>query len=270
VPNSRAAFTQAQINNVFAPPDWHPEDHPPMPDVVAHGRAPALIACAYCHLPDGKGRPENAALAGLPAAYIAAQVAAIRVGARRSAWSGAFGPIEMMRSAAAAATDAEIAIAAAYFSKLTMTRRVEVVESQRVPKTHVAGWLYVPTPGAGTEPLGQRIIEIATDHERHERRDSASGYRAYVPLGSVERGRVIAVGSGSTPACVICHGADLRGATLAPPIAGRSPTYIVRQLLAYKSGARATAPAQAMQPVVARLNMEDVIAVAAYAAAQTP
>jgi cytochrome c553 len=53
---------------------------------------------------------------------------------------------------------------------------------------------------------------------------------------------------------------------LIPPLAGRYPTYIVRQLLAFKTGARYTAASQPMQAVVARLSVEDMIAVAAYAA----
>jgi len=53
---------------------------PPMPRIVAHGRDDAW-ACAYCHLPNGQGRPENAPLAGLPAAYIVEQVNAQSCGA---------------------------------------------------------------------------------------------------------------------------------------------------------------------------------------------
>ena len=59
----------------------------------------------------------------------------------------------------------------------------------------------------------RRIIEVAVDHERHELRDPATAYRAYVPQGSIARGRTIAqIGRGGTAvACVACHGADLRG-----------------------------------------------------------
>jgi hypothetical protein len=49
-----------------------------------------------------------------------------------------------MHAAVVAATDAEITAAAAYFSGLRMTRRFDVVEARRVPRTHVAGWMYVP------------------------------------------------------------------------------------------------------------------------------
>lgn len=100
VPNSAASFTWKEVKDLFAVPDWHAAAHPPMPEIVARGRKPAVYACGYCHLPDGTGRPENASLAGLPAEYIVAQVMAIRRGERRSAANGAYLPIEFMRTAA--------------------------------------------------------------------------------------------------------------------------------------------------------------------------
>src|SRR5205814_8596418 len=39
-----AGFTETQVNDPFAPPDWYPNEHPPMPEVVAHGRKPDLRA----------------------------------------------------------------------------------------------------------------------------------------------------------------------------------------------------------------------------------
>jgi cytochrome c553 len=265
-------FKRTQVTDLFYAPDWFPDSHPPMPDVVARGRQPDVYACGYCHLPDGKGRPENASLAGLPAAYIVAQVADFRSGARRSALRGPHRPNDSMLATAQGSTDEEVAAAAEYFSKLPMTRRVEVIEATRVPQTREIGWLYVATAGAGTEPLGLRIIEMPLDHERHELRDPASLYRAYVPRGSVMRGRDLAErgGNGLTVACVGCHGADLRGSGLVPPLAGRSPTYILRQLLAFRTGARASVAGQPMLPVVAQLSVEDMVAVAAYAASRAP
>ena len=272
VPGSSATYTLAQVGELFAVPDWHPDSHPPMPEVVAHGRKPAVYACGYCHLPDGSGRPENAPLAGLPAAYVVAQMAAFRSGARRSAWTRPNLPADLMHKVAALVADEEVAAAAAYFANLRLTRRIEIVETRRVPVTRVAGWLYVVNEGSAAEPLGERIIEVAPDHERHELRDSATGYRAYVPPGSVARGRAIAQRGvdGPATACTACHGADLRGTGLVPPLADRSPTYVLRQLLAFRSGARATDAGQPMQPVVQRLGLGEMIAVAAYVAAQPP
>src|SRR5260370_23193712 len=60
VPQSRVTFTEAQTRGQFAVVDWHPQTHESPPSVVVHGRRPTVIACGYCHLPDGEGRPENA------------------------------------------------------------------------------------------------------------------------------------------------------------------------------------------------------------------
>src|ERR1700733_1869977 len=37
VPDSTVTFTTAQLRDHFFAPDWHPRDHAPMPDIVAHG-----------------------------------------------------------------------------------------------------------------------------------------------------------------------------------------------------------------------------------------
>jgi hypothetical protein len=70
IDGSTAAFSLVDIRFGQDVIDWFPGDHPPMPSVVAHGPArmgAATRGCASCHLPTGKGRPENAAPAGLPA-----------------------------------------------------------------------------------------------------------------------------------------------------------------------------------------------------------
>jgi len=54
---------------------------------------------------------------------------------------------------------------------------------------------------------------------------------------------------GPTVACAPCHGADLRGGVNeAPPIAGRSPIYIYRQLTDIRNGARKGPSVEKMQP----------------------
>ena len=273
VPGSRVEFTRSQVTDLFAPPDWHPNSHPPMPEVVARGRKPEVIACGYCHLPDGQGRPENAPLARPPGRLHrgAGGCFSQRRTTQRLAWS-AHPATDLMLATAESATEAEVAEAARYFSGLSMKPGVEVIESASVPGTHVAGWLYVPTEGAAREPLGERIIEVAVHHERHELRDAKLGYLAYVPPGSIARGHDIVAkgGDGVTLPCGSCHGADLRGAGLVPPIAGRSPTYILRQLIGFRTGARAGADGAAMQPVVARLDVDDMIAIASYIGSLEP
>src|SRR5262249_50809266 len=66
VPGSTATFTLTQVRDRQFSPDWHPDEHPPQPEVVARGRAPDVPACGFCHRADGPGGPENANLMGLP------------------------------------------------------------------------------------------------------------------------------------------------------------------------------------------------------------
>jgi len=271
VPNSGARFTLRQAVDRFAPPEWHPGRHPPMPDVVAHGRRPDLFACAYCHLPNGMGRPENVPLAGLPEGYIIAQLADFRSSARRNPLPGWI-PGNSMHAVAMSATEADVAAAARYFSGLPFTPRVRVIEAARIPRMRQAAFVYARIPGAGTEPIGSRIVEGPPDFERHELRDDAMIYVAYVSPGSIKRGRSIATKgtNGLATACVTCHGTTLVGTGLIPPLAGRYPTYLVRQLLAFKTGARSTPASKPMQAVVAPMSVADMIAVAAYAASLAP
>jgi cytochrome c553 len=272
VADSRIAYTRPQLEDLYAAPDWFPERHPPMADVVARGRQPLVPACAFCHLPDGTGRPENAALAGLPAEYIRTQVADMRGHVRRRAWQGPWRPSDLMQQVADNATDAEVAAAAQYFSGLPMRRKTEIVESATVPKTRETRFVNVVNEGAGDEPLGQRLIEGPVDLARHERRDPNATYRAYVPVGSIARGKAIATTGidGLPTACVTCHGAGLRGNGAFPPLAGRSPSYLLRQLLAFRTGMRAAPLAAPMAPVVAKLGLDDMISIAAYAASLDP
>ena len=272
VPRSRVTFTEAQLNNLFSAPDWFPQSHPAMPGVVARGRAPDVYACGFCHTPGGQGRPENASLAGLPAAYIVQQVADFKSGARRSAWPGDYRPADRMIEVAAHITPEEVASAAAYFSKQKLESHVHVLERVRVPRARAVGWVYAVIPGGGDEPLGERLMEFAPDPIRHEHRDDSMRYLAYVPPGSIARGKAIAQSglAGTTAPCITCHGSKLQGMGLFPRLAGRSPTYLLRQLLAFRSGARTGVAGQPMRVIAGNLGMGDMIAVAAYAASSAP
>lgn len=271
VPNSRATFTLAQTQDFFSPPDWHPSAHPAMPEIVARGRKPDVYACAYCHLPNGQGRPENASLAGLPAPYIVRQMADFKNGARKSS-EPRHKPVAAMIANETKATDPEIQSAAQYFSKLPRKSWIRVVETSTVPKTHVSGWMLVASTPAATEPIGQRIIETPKNLERTELRDDTSGFIAYVPPGSIQKGKTLATtgGSGKTVPCAKCHGPGLRGSADGPPIAGRSPSYLVRQLYDIRSGARSGVLPQQMQKPVKSLKLDDMIAIAAYVSSLRP
>src|SRR5882724_5308370 len=88
VPDSALMLTLTQVRDLFYSPDWHPDDHPPQPEVVARGRRPDVFACGFCHRADGPGGPESANLMGLPAAYITQQIADFKSGARKSSVMG--------------------------------------------------------------------------------------------------------------------------------------------------------------------------------------
>ena len=270
VPGSDAAFTSSQIADMTNVPDWHPAAHPAMPGVVAHGRRPDFFACAYCHLPNGEGHPESASLAGLAASYIITQIADFRSGARKSS-EPTFLPALNMTDREWKASDQEIAAAADYFSKLERKPWIRVVETSTVPKTHVAGWMLVADTPAATEPIGQRIIETPENFERAELHDDTAGFVAYVPEGSIKRGKLLAsVGDGKVQPCAKCHGPGLRGSGNVPPIAGRSPSYIVRQLYDMQSGSRHGVLSQQMRKQVEKLSLDDMIALAAFASSLKP
>lgn len=271
VPGSERSFLGSEIRNLYTPPDWHPADHPVMPEIVARGRDPGVYACGYCHLPNGQGRPENASLAGLSADYIRQQMADYRNGRRQSS-EPQMGPPANMLAIGINATPAEVDAAATYFSSLVPQRWIRVVETDTVPVSQVAGWMFVPVEGGGTEPIGNRILEMPEDLERTELRDTRSGFVAYVPLGSVERGRELVTtgGDGKTQPCVVCHGPDLRGLGPVPPLAGRSPSYLVRQLYDLQTGSRNGSWAPLMAAAVANLDTADMVAIAAYVASLDP
>ena len=269
VPSVKKTFTVAGVNDRFNVPDWYPASHPKMPQIVAHGRKPDVFACGYCHLPNGQGRPENASLAGQPAAYIVNQVADMRSGRRKSS-SDKMGSINAMMAVARASNDAEVKIAAGYFSRLKFAKWIRVVETDKVPKTDIAQRnMLVVVPGP-KEKIGRRILEIPENLERTEVRDSRSGFIAYVPNGSIARGKaLVESGAGAFP-CAACHGPDYRGNGAVPALAGRSPSGIVRQLHDFRAGTRNGAGAAMMQPEVAHMTDDMQIDIAAYLASLNP
>ena len=264
VPGSTVSLTVAQTRDAYNPPDWHPSAHPPMPASVAHGRPKEMRACGFCHLVNGQGRPENASLAGLPAAYIVQQMADFKNGDRKSA-EPRMGPPNAMIQDAKAATDEDIRTAAAYFSSFPYRKWIRVVESASVPKSRIAGSMHVPT-NDGTEPLGRRIIELPEDLSRTELRDASSGFVAYVPPGSIATGASLV----KAGACGTCHGDDLKGLGPVPPLAGRSPSYTVRQLFDMQVGVRKGPWSALMKAAVEKMTIDDMIAIAAYTSSREP
>ena len=186
VPGTTVTLTLAQVRDTYNIPDWHPDGHPAMPEIVKNGRRPTVFACGYCHLPNGQGRPENASVAGLPVEYILQQMADFKSGARKTS-EPRLGPINLMVNIAKATTDAENLAAAEYFSKLKPKQWIRVVETATVPKTRIAGGMYIALEDGTTEPIGNRIIEVPEHLEHVELRDDATGFIAYAPVAASRR-----------------------------------------------------------------------------------
>ncbi|HET7086504.1 MAG TPA: c-type cytochrome [Rhizomicrobium sp.] len=270
LPGSNARFTDAGVSDRFNVPDWYPQDHPPMPEVVAHGRKPNVFACGYCHLPNGQGRPENASLAGQPASYIIEQVMEMKEGRRKTS-ARAMGSIKSMNVVAQAVSPEELKTAADYFSKVKYRKWIRVVESATVPRFEISSHnMLVRRKTGGSEKLGQRIVEMPENVEREELRDPRSGFVAYVPKGSIARGkRLVESGAGAFP-CASCHGAGLKGEGQVPALAGRSPSGIVRQLYDFKHGTRSGPAADPMRTEVANMSDDMRLDIAAYLASLNP
>jgi cytochrome c553 len=274
LPGSDRQFTLDQIRNRMGPADWYPGDHPSMPPIVAVGREAAGIwACSMCHYPNGKGRPENASVVGFPKEYFIQQMYDFKNGLRVSA-EPRKPNTPLMTGFAVAMTDEEIRAAADYFSSMRWTPWIEVVETDTVPKTRVLGGMHLKLEGeqAGTEPLGNRIVESPVDAEHTELlRNPRSGFIAYVPKGSVARGEALArYGNEGVTACTVCHGENLDGLAIVPSLRGRSPSYIARQLADMKEGKRRGAWTPLMAPVVASLGADDILNLAAYLTSLEP
>jgi cytochrome c553 len=183
VPGSSVSMPRSAINIDNGPPDWHPDAHPPMPEVVASGGGEGVVACGYCHLPNGQGKPENAGLAGQPYEYLVQQMTDWRNGRRRPG-EPRMGPPAFMERIGLATTDAEARIAAEYFSSMDFKPWVRVVETDAVPETQFAGWIHEVVEGGAVEPIGTRIVETPVDLKLTKLRDDSSGFIAYVPWGA--------------------------------------------------------------------------------------
>jgi cytochrome c553 len=270
LPGSSAEFTRAQISDRFGPADWYPGDHPSMPDVVAHGKKPDVWACGLCHYPNGKGRQENAGVAGLPVAYFIQTMNDFKNGLRKSA-EPRKNNSKLMMTFAQGMTDDEIKAAAEYFGAMKWTPWIKVIETNTVPKTRNANGMFL-VEGNEKEPLGKRILETPENAEATEvLRDPHSAFFAYVPVGSIKKGEALVTkGAGKTTQCAACHGADLKGLGPVPGIAGRSPSYLVRQMYDMQQGVRNGTWTQLMKPVVANLSADDLIDIAAYTSSRTP
>jgi cytochrome c553 len=291
IPGSRVTCTFLSIDRpgdgthdgVLDVCDWYPDDRGSlaMPDLVRRGRKithpdgtwtgkEGIRACGQCHLPTGAGRSENGQPAGLSRAYILQQLDDFRNGLRNSS-DPKKDNAHRMTSFAKAMTAAEMTQVADFFAAMPyppvgVDRYIKVVETDRVPVAYAQGGMFHAVEGAGEEPIGNRIIEVPADPFLNEYRDGKSGFIAYVPRGSVKQGEAIA----ARARCAMCHGAELNGSPVAPTIAGRSASYLARQLYDFHTGERRGKMSPLMRTVVASLTLDDIRNVVAYVASIAP
>ena len=261
---SPARYTQEQVDDLLNPPDWFPDQRPDPPAIVLKGHGEAL-ACGACHLLSGLGHPESADLTGLTVAYMVQQMKDFKAGTRID--------VPRMNKIAGAVSGDESQQAAAWFARLKPRPFTRVVEADTVAKTFVGdGRMRFDEPGGGTEAIGNRIITVPEDQARARLRDPNSGFIAYVPAGSVAKGKELAEtgGSGKTIPCAICHGPDLRGAGNVPRLTGVHPIYIARQLYRFRDGTRNGAEAALMKAAADRLTDEDIVNLSAYLGSLAP
>jgi cytochrome c553 len=112
---------------------------------------------------------------------------------------------------------------------------------------------------------------LPEDQTKARLRDPRSGFVAYVPPGSLAKGRALVNGAGGKGvACSICHGDGLKGLANVPRLAGLHPIYIARQLHLFKEGDRTGPDSALMKKPLANLTNDDILSVAAYVASLTP
>ena len=268
---STKTYTPEEIDNLLAPPDWLPNDHPPAPSIVTKGHMGAL-ACGSCHLMSGIGHPESADLAGMPLSYLTQQMMDFKGGVRID--------IARMNGIAKELSDDEIKEASAWFASLKPRKNNRVVEADTVPKTFAGqGRMRFVDPAGGTEPIGNRIISVPEDVQLARLRDPNTKFVSYVPPGTLARGKVL-VETGDnkkTVACGTCHGPGLAGQAsigktgiAAPRIAGQHPIYLARELYLFKDGSRNGMTSKLMTPAVMNLTDADILAISAYLASMDP
>src|SRR5438876_286634 len=143
--------------------------------------------------------------------------------------------------------------AAEYFSRIPRAQQkwIRVVETSRAPANHVGtGGARFFDKGAETVAIAPDMIYEVAEGEEVELRNDHVGFVDYVPMGSLAKGRSVAMGNrGQMRTCGSCHGDDYRGHDDAPRIAGRSAYYLIRQLADMKAGYRKGAGPEKMKDI---------------------
>jgi cytochrome c553 len=221
---------------------------------------------------NGYGKPDMQSLNDMPVAYMQQQLEDMKNDLRHTSLAEPGADHMILVAKALSEADAEEALE--YFHSIGPAKWIRVVETKTVPKTILGQHsISFPDPSGATEPIGNRILELPENYKRTLLRDPTSGFVAYVPPGSLARGEALVTRGtdGRTVACIVCHRAELyrMGDAIpvpVPPITGRSPTAVGRQLYDYKTGARHGKNSAMMKHVVEGLTDEDIVDISAYLA----
>ena len=157
----------------------------PAPSIVVKGHGGAL-ACGSCHLMSGLGHPESADLTGFTADYIVQQMADFKSGTRKdyalderhlqgSLGRGGTAGRGLVRLPASEGSSSG-------WWKPRWCRRRSLARDACASSIR---------KDKGMEPIGNRIITLPEDQERARLRDPRSGFVAYVPPGSLAKGKAL-------------------------------------------------------------------------------
>lgn len=234
--------------------------------MVAHSRKPDVFACGFCHRADRPGGPENASLGGLSATSIVQQMADFRSGARTTSVPQRAPPTLMIALAEPRPTRR--------FAKLPPTSRRcgrKPPSGSRKPIWCWPAGSWRTQERASKSRSANESSRSPEDLQQFENRDACLRFIAYEPAGGTENGETLTTAdAGKTVPCGICHGADLKGLGPIPGIAARSPSSVVRQLSDFQHGVRPGLRSALTKAVVAKLTVDDMVALAAYAGSLTP
>ena len=142
-----------------------------------------------------------------------------------------------------------------------------------MPATYVgAGGMRFALADGVYEPVGSRIIVLPDNAERATLRDTEVGlHRLRRQVGSIAKGADWRPAATARPRRA--PPATARASRASPKCRAspaRPATYIFRQLNDMKTGNRSGAWVELMKPVVAKLDQDDMIALAAYLGSLDP
>ena len=263
-PTRRSPSTH--IHYDYGPADWYPDDHPPMPEIVARGReSDKLRAVRPLPLSErtGQARERSGRRPARRVHPAAAGGVQERHAAERRPEEGQHQRNDSDRPAPDRRRDEGGRPSISRPSSGGHGSRSSRPRPCRRRSPGMNG-LFLPQPGNETEPLGKRILEVPENPDVH--RAGARPAIGHARLrarrqhqarrGDRHDGRREDGGSARSATAPIC-----RASAPFHRIADRQTSYIARQLYDYQAGTRES---PLMKPVVAKLTEDDMIAIAAY------